>query len=99
VVYVKGQAWEIIKDIVIIEPDIYISEPCGKLITDIERIHHTYHRMMYLYLRKYWQRGLIKNALLPDYSNCGERDEEKKSDGQKRVRSENDKEFAECSRF
>ena len=42
--------------------------------------------MMYLYLRKYWQRGLIKNALLPDYSNCGERDEEKKSDGQKRGR-------------
>jgi len=74
----RDKAWEIIKDIVIIEPDIYISEARGKLITDIERIHHTYHRMMYLYLRKYWQRGLIKNALLPDYSNCGERDEGKK---------------------
>ena len=33
---------------------------------------------MYLYLRKYWQSGLIKNVLLPDYSNCGERDEGKK---------------------
>lgn len=44
---------------------------------------------MYKYLRRYWQRGQIRNALLPDYKNSGAagspRNFKDKSPGQRRV--------------
>lgn len=41
---------------------------------------------VYEQLRRYWQRGQTKNALLPLYERCGWRAPEKDSNGQHRVR-------------
>ncbi|MBD2741907.1 Mu transposase C-terminal domain-containing protein [Coleofasciculus sp. FACHB-1120] len=37
-------------------------------------------------LRRYWQRGQTKNAIIPDFNKCGEKGKEKRSDGCKRGR-------------
>jgi hypothetical protein len=37
-------------------------------------------------LRRYWQRGQTKNAIIPDFNKCGEKGKKKRSDGCKRGR-------------
>ncbi|WP_239005453.1 Mu transposase C-terminal domain-containing protein [Gloeothece citriformis] len=41
---------------------------------------------VYKYLRKFWQRGKVKNALLPDYVNSGGKGKRRKAGSQKRGR-------------
>lgn len=41
--------------------------------------------MIYKYLRRYWQRGQIPNALLPDYKNCGARGTNKAENSGRKV--------------
>lgn len=43
-------------------------------------------RLIYCYLRKYWQRGQRPNALLPDYDRCGAPGKERKATDRKRGR-------------
>jgi len=66
---IRDKAYNTIKDIVVIEPDIYIAKERAKLVRQFtENIHET---TVMRYLKRYWQRGMHKNALLPDYYNCG----------------------------
>jgi len=41
---------------------------------------------VYLYLRRYWTRGMTPNALLPDYSKCGGKGKSKSASEKKRGR-------------
>ncbi|MFT4413332.1 Mu transposase C-terminal domain-containing protein [Fredinandcohnia humi] len=63
--------WEVIKDIVVQEPDIYISEKRGPLVSMVEEITGKNRRLIYDYLKKYWFYGKSINGLLNDYFNCG----------------------------
>lgn len=70
-------AWGIVKDIVNKEPDIYFKERRGKLIKEIMSQHGVSKPTIYKHLRRYWQRGKVPNALLPDFLNCGGKGKEK----------------------
>lgn len=60
-----------IKDIIVMEPEIYESEARGSIISEHEKQTGTHRRLLYKFLLQYWKRGQIPNALLPDYRNSG----------------------------
>ncbi|MBC9784295.1 DDE-type integrase/transposase/recombinase [Heliobacterium chlorum] len=72
-IHLRDRAWEIIESIVTEanEPAIYKRESRGPLIQQIMDEYKVTKRYIYKYLRKYWQRGKNKNALLPDYEKSG----------------------------
>lgn len=82
----RDKAWEIIKDIVKLEPLVYHSAERRKLIRKKCEAHNIHESTVIRYLKKYWQRGKTKNALLPDYYLCGGKGKEKKVGGIKRGR-------------
>lgn len=75
---IRNNAWEVISSLVIQEPSIYYRHLRGSLIKEfIEKFNQgksqdkLREKRVYNYLRKFWQRGKTKNALLPDYTNSG----------------------------
>jgi hypothetical protein len=57
------------------EPDIFNEKIRWKMIQGIVGQHDRLHPMtVYKYFRRFWQRGKIKNALLPDYEATGVKD-------------------------
>lgn len=67
----RDRAWEVIKELVANEPAIYAANRRWSLIKVCMAEHGLTQRSIYIYLRRYWQRGKTPNALLPDYANCG----------------------------
>jgi hypothetical protein len=66
---IRDKAYNAIKDIVTIEPDIYIPDKRVKLVREyVDSIHEA---TAMRYLKRFWQRGMHKNSLLPDYYKCG----------------------------
>ncbi|MGL5942123.1 MAG: transposase [Waterburya sp.] len=83
---IRERAWSLISNIVQQEPEIYERKLRGSLVMEIisqseEKITK---KTIYGYLRKYWQRGKTKNALLPDYSNSGGKGKTKKYSSDKK---------------
>jgi hypothetical protein len=70
---IRDQAWKIIESLVDskAEPDIFNKMIRGPLIKEAAQKHGVTVTVVYKYLRKFWQRGKVKNALLPDYENSG----------------------------
>ncbi|MEH2336419.1 hypothetical protein [Nostoc sp.] len=90
---IREQAWEIISFLVAQEPSIYYRHLRGQLIQDVidqynkdKNKDKLREKRIYYYLRKFWQRGKIKNALLPDYVNSGGRGKPKALGDKKRGR-------------
>jgi Integrase core domain/Mu transposase, C-terminal len=73
----RDERWSCIESLVCKEPEIYESEKRGKIIVSAMNNTGKTKRLLYKYLRQYWQRGKLKNALLPDYQNSGGRGKEK----------------------
>lgn len=77
----RDNAWAIVRRLVgpEREPDIYYSVERGKIINQLlKELDPTYppakspHRSrVFKLVRRYWQRGKDRNALLPDYYHCG----------------------------
>ena len=67
----RDNAWELIKDAVQNEPDIYDSKKRRKILLEIEEKTGTKVPNLYKYIGKYWRYGKVPDALLPDYSLCG----------------------------
>ncbi len=70
---IRDRAWKLVADLVEQEPEIYDRKIRGSLVTNViaQSEEKIIKKTIYNYLRKYWQRGKTKNALLPDYSNSG----------------------------
>lgn len=70
---IRDKAWKIIEMIAGLqnEPKIYYGEHRGKYISQVMEEYKVSKNMIYKYLRRYWQRGKVKNALLPDYDFSG----------------------------
>ena len=68
-------------DSLINNPAIYFRRSRGALVQKVVDETGTPKKTLYAYLRQYWQRGCMPNALLPDYENSGGR-------GKKRTASE-----------
>ncbi|MFV5626502.1 transposase [Acinetobacter baumannii] len=66
----RDKAFNLIREI-IQEPNHYEPSIRATLIHKIESSGLVSKPTIYKYLRKYWQRGQIPNALLPDYKNSG----------------------------
>lgn len=68
----RDAAWTLIEPLVTQHLDaLFEPEQRGRLLK--ARMHETGCRkkVLYKYLRRYWQGGQTKNALLPDYDRCG----------------------------
>ncbi len=77
---IRDLAWNIISDIIDLdnEPFIYFRNRRGPLISKSAKEYDVTVTTVYKYLRRYWQRGKNKNALLPDYCNSGGKGKNKK---------------------
>lgn len=89
---IRDKAFKFIEELVANQPAIYFEDKRWDLIVACikkfkKENNKTTHKTIYLYLRRYWQRGQTKNALLPDYNNCGAKGETRTSNpGVKRGR-------------
>lgn len=68
---IRDRAWECICRLIKQEPDIYLGARRKRLIVNDAAASKVPLDKIYKYLRKYWKRGMVKNALLPDYGRCG----------------------------
>lgn len=82
----REKAWEMIKDIIALEPHIYDSSERRKYLLKICKEYNTHENTVVRYLKRYWQRGKTKNALLPEYYLCGGKGQERQSSQIKRGR-------------
>lgn len=67
---VRKRSWDIIGDIVETSA-MFDRVERGPLIQQAINRHSTTKQTVYRLLRRYWQRGMTMNALLPDYHNSG----------------------------
>lgn len=84
----RDKAWKIISELVASkeEPHIYDPSYRGQRVIEICLKYRCTKTTVYQYLRKYWQGGKAKNALLPKYWNCGSPGKEKSATTAKRGR-------------
>lgn len=68
---IRDRAWNVIKSIYNIEPQIYERKTRGKLIATCAQNNHVTRMAVTRYLYRFWQRGCVIHALLPDYNKCG----------------------------
>ncbi|MNO34831.1 Transposon Tn7 transposition protein TnsB [compost metagenome] len=83
---IRDKSWDVIKDIVMDEPDCYDKNLRGTQIREVHKRTAVHKSTIYRYLRRYWQGGKMKNTLLPHYSNCGSYGKERVSTNTKRGR-------------
>lgn len=84
---VRDAAWNSIATMVVMLPEIFHPQRRSRAIAlHIERNGGS-KQAIYDNLRRYWQRGQVINALLPDYPNCGGKGKERNyTEGIKRGR-------------
>lgn len=63
--------WNTIREIVLIEPDIYIPKKRGSLIKKVCTEKNKKKKVVYDWLRDFWFHGKVVNGLLPDYKKSG----------------------------
>ncbi|SHH83257.1 Mu transposase, C-terminal [Caloranaerobacter azorensis DSM 13643] len=83
---IRDKAWNMIKDIVNKEPQIFESTFRRRNIKQIASEYNVSELSVLNYLKRYWKRGKVPNALLPDYYRCGGRGKEKRAGDVKRGR-------------
>ena len=66
----RENAWAVIKD-EIGNPELFCSRERGKAVRRIMERNGITHQTANRLIRRYWQRGMCKNALLPDYNKSG----------------------------
>jgi Mu transposase, C-terminal/Integrase core domain len=74
---IRDDRWSLIEDIVNQEPEIFERAKRGEIIKLAAEKHSKHKRFFYEYLIQYWQRGKVKNTLLPDYQNSGGKGKER----------------------
>ena len=75
----RDKAWSIIGNLVLDEPAIYKQEERGQLIKQLVDEKICTKKTAYKYLRRYWQKGMTINSLIPEYSKSGGRNKSKNS--------------------
>ena len=67
---IRDRNYQLIKPIVE-DPNFYIKKVRAKHISEILESGEVSRPYLYKLIRRYWQRGQVPNALLPDYKNSG----------------------------
>ncbi|MCG7878509.1 MAG: Mu transposase C-terminal domain-containing protein [Candidatus Thiodiazotropha endolucinida] len=73
----RDAAWDMLEDVVQ-NPGLFERRSRGLIVNCIVEQHGVTKQTVYRLLRRYWQRGMCKNALLPDYENSGGRGKRRK---------------------
>lgn len=89
----RDAAWEVIRDIIGLEPQIFFSRERKVLIEKVAAKYKVSEKTVLNYLKRYWKRGKTKNALLPDFYLCGGRGKEKAVNSTKRGRPRKNVEY------
>lgn len=79
---IRDKRFRIIENL-INNPDIYGRSSRGVSVQQVVDETGIPKKTIYAYLRQYWQRGCIPNALLPDYENSGGRGKKRTGLGKK----------------
>ena len=82
----RHSAWKIVQPLVKSQPAIFLAKKRGPLIREAMAKQGVTKQTVYRILRRYWQRGMTKNALLPDYYRSGAPGVDKPVTGKKRGR-------------
>jgi hypothetical protein len=86
----RDHNWDLIRDIVEQEPDVYDKKARAELMRGSSAISGVQPTNLYKLMGKYWRAGKIRDALLPNYSNVGKTrdtyDPSKKKPGKKGVK-------------
>lgn len=67
----RDAAWALIEPLVKDQPAIFVTRSRGRAIRRVMAANRVTNQTLYRLLRRYWQRGMTPNALLPDYAKCG----------------------------
>jgi hypothetical protein len=73
----RDSKWEMIKDIVQMEPEIYDSKLRWQLIKSVMEKFKVKENVIYDALKRYWFYGKNMNGLLNNYHDCGSKGEER----------------------
>ncbi|BAY95297.1 MULTISPECIES: Mu transposase C-terminal domain-containing protein [unclassified Tolypothrix] len=67
----RDEAWQVIEPLIEKGEQIFIRTIRGRLVADTVVKTGRTSATIYNYLRRYWQGGQVKNALLPRFDQCG----------------------------
>lgn len=87
----RDKAWESIKDLINLEPEVFDKSERRNLIKKSAETHNVHENSIVKYLKRYWKRGMTRNTLLPDFYQCGGIGKEKKAGEVKRGRKRRSK--------
>lgn len=73
----RDRAWELIQPLALNVPDIFKPRVRGEAVSALVAAGKATKQTVYRLLRRYWRRGMVPNALLPDYTRSGARGREK----------------------
>ncbi|MGF1535390.1 MAG: Mu transposase C-terminal domain-containing protein [Elainellaceae cyanobacterium] len=83
----RDAAWEIIEPLIGPDTeDIFSPKQRGLLFKAVQERTGCTKRTLYKYLRRYWQGGQTKNALLPHFDRCGAKGKTREAKNRKRGR-------------
>nr|WP_295825951.1 Mu transposase C-terminal domain-containing protein [uncultured Azospirillum sp.] len=82
----RDAAWTLIRPLLTEQPDIFYSDRRALLVRRVIAETGSNRFTLYRLLRRFWQRGMSPNALLPDYDRCGGRGKTKAASEKKRGR-------------
>lgn len=68
------------------KPELFHPQARGHLVAQAASVNDSEKKTLYARLRRFWRGGQVVNALLPNYSRCGNPGQPKSSDGVKRGR-------------
>jgi len=68
---IRDQAWELVSNLVLCEPDIYNKHARVRMTNELSIKNELQIKVIHRYLKRYWLYGKNKNAFLPNYENCG----------------------------
>ncbi|QHE59784.1 DDE-type integrase/transposase/recombinase [Rossellomorea vietnamensis] len=67
----RDKYWNLLKDVLEMEPDIYIPDKRGQLVNVISEQSGVNRKYIYKEMKKYWKYGKTPNAFMPQYFNSG----------------------------
>ena len=82
----RERSWQVIAPLIANGVDIFIPAKRGALVVAAVQRTGRSRKTIYLALRRYWQRGQTKNALLPGFDRCGAKGQTKSISDRKRGR-------------
>lgn len=80
----RDAAWSLIIPLIEAQPEVFFERERASRVAEIERRGDSNRFTLYRLLRRYWQRGMTPNALLPDYDNSSGRGKTRAASEKKR---------------